>query len=138
MTDTIGTSNNFAKAEFTLHVGHSFNDGLSLSKGVARPPNSSKNMKKFPLLSPSKIKTLTEALYYMKMTELKKVCHQFQLPFSGNKEPVILSILSYIKTGTIPKQKKIPPSSIAQKGIDYPLKPKTKNLYCTYINNAKK
>jgi hypothetical protein len=80
---------------------------------------------------------LEQALHYMKMGELKAVCEKLKIPSNDKKAVLIRSIMSFIQTGAIKKTPAIPAGSKAQKGVSYPLHPKTLILDGAYRNDLK-
>lgn len=79
---------------------------------------------------------LNEALYYMKVMELKNVCEHYGLPKKGNKIALIHRIMTFLKTGNIVDLSPIPDISKARKGEHYPLAANTLMLYGSYKNDA--
>lgn len=89
---------------------------------------------------------LFEALYYLKMAELKKICNQLDLPDSPPKGQMIDRIKYFLSTGKILKTQVIPeiskasyfakPSKDRKKNQHYPLKPDTLMLKGAYKNDA--
>ena len=80
---------------------------------------------------------LFQALYFLKMAELKDLCLQLHLPAKGAKGELIDRIKHYITTGSILPTAEIPEISKAQKNHIYPLKPNTLMLIGSYKNDAK-
>lgn len=91
----------------------------------------------FPLLSEHEQAELYNVLFFMKMEELKKACQQLGLPAKGKKIPLIKRIATYIKTGKIIQEPKIPAVSHAQSYPPQPLAPSALMLYKAYKNDAK-
>lgn len=86
-------------------------------------------------LNASELAQLEVYLYYFHVSELKKVCDQFQLSSSGKKKDLILRILAYCKSGKKQELINFPDSSRARKGEKYPLQPKTHILIGAYKND---
>lgn len=86
-------------------------------------------------LNASELAQLEVYLYYFHVSELKKVCDQFQLSSSGKKKDLILRIFAYCKSGKKQELMDFPYSSRACKGEKYPLQPKTKILIGAYKND---
>ncbi len=86
-------------------------------------------------LNSSDLSQLEVYLYYFHVSELKKVCDQFQLSSSGKKKDLILRILAYFKSGKKQELIDFPDSSRACKGEKYPLEPKMKILIGAYKND---
>jgi hypothetical protein len=80
---------------------------------------------------------LFEALYFLKMGELKALCLKLGLPYSGKKGQVIDTIKHLINTGKVLEIPEIPIISKAVKGTVYPLAADTKILLGAYKNDAK-
>lgn len=91
-------------------------------------------MKKISLAEQTK---LFDALYFLKMGELKKLCLQLDLPYSGKKGQVIDTIKHFVNTGKVLEIPEIPAVSRAKKGQTYILSPNTKILLGAYKNDAK-
>jgi len=87
-------------------------------------------------LSKQEQSDLFEALYFMKMAELKKVCEQLGLPVTGVKGERIDRIKHFIMTGKILEEQKMPEISKAKSGKEYPLKPDALVLFGAYKNDA--
>ncbi len=98
-------------------------------------------------LSKQEQSDLFDALYFMKMAELKKVCEQLGLPVTGVKGERIDRIKHFITTGTILEEQKVPEVSKApyyakaskgraKKDKEYPLKPNGLILFGAYKNDA--
>lgn len=94
----------------------------------------------------SKHAQLFEALYFLKMGELKHLCEKLDLPYTAKKGEVIEGIKHFITTGKILETPPIPAVSKAsayakasadkKKGTSYPLKPETLMLIGAYKNDA--
>lgn len=93
--------------------------------------------KRFPLLKAQDVETLTDALNYMKLPELKQALEQFELHTKGRKIDLIERIITYIETGEVTEIPQIPAESRAQKGVEYPLHPDTLMLYGSFKNDLK-
>lgn len=79
---------------------------------------------------------LYDALYFLKMSELKALCFKLGIPYTAKKAQVIDGIKYFITTGKVLDIPKIPIISKAQKGKSYPLAPDTKMLTGSYKNDA--
>lgn len=79
---------------------------------------------------------LYDALYFLKMDELKALCFKLGLPYTAKKARVIDMIKHFIITGKVLEIPEIPTISKAQKGGQYPLAPDTKMLIGSYKNDA--
>lgn len=88
-------------------------------------------------LSPHEKSMLFDALYFLKMGELKALCLKLGLPYTAKKGQVIDTIKHFINTGKILEIPEIPTISKAVKGKAYPLAPDTKMLIGSYKNDAK-
>ena len=86
-------------------------------------------------LNETELTELKEALHFMNMEELKKVCQILKLSFQGQKIDKIDRILAFLKTGTVSKPSPLPPISQAQKNVTYPLVPETLILSGSYKND---
>lgn len=82
-------------------------------------------------------KEVCEALYYLKVVELKGLCIQLGLPFNGAKAEIIDRLRHFVATGAVLKPAVIPEISKAKKGLTYPLQPGTFMLQGAYKNDAK-
>ncbi len=89
----------------------------------------------YPLLNNEELETLSSALYFMKMAELKKACLFLLLPDAGNKCELIDRILTFITTGHIQQVQKIPSQSLAKNYPYQPLSPTSLMLYGGYKND---
>jgi hypothetical protein len=78
---------------------------------------------------------LNESLHYCKVQELKDICCTLHIPDKGKKPHLIATITSFIKSGTILTEKKIPAASCKQPGINYPLLPETRMVYGAFKND---
>ncbi|GMU19861.1 MAG: hypothetical protein AMXMBFR12_10520 [Candidatus Babeliales bacterium] len=79
---------------------------------------------------------LFEALYFLKMSELKALCLKLGLPYSEKKGQVIDTIKHFVNTGNVLEIPEIPSISKAKKNQIYPLAPDTKMLLGSYKNDA--
>lgn len=80
---------------------------------------------------------LFNALYYLKIGELKALCLKLGLPYSGKKGQVIDTIKHFVNTGKVLEIPEIPAVSYAEKDKQYPLTSNTKMLLGSYKNDAK-
>lgn len=80
---------------------------------------------------------LFEALYFLKMGELKALCLKLGLPYTAKKGQVIDGIKHFINTGKVLEIAETPAVSKAKKGQSYPLASDTKILIGSYKNDAK-
>lgn len=88
-------------------------------------------------LSAKDLKTLSVALYYLHVSELKEICSKLKLPANGKKGEIIQRILTFLKVGKVIKTPQLPEISKAKKGKTYPLSPKTLILHGAYKNDLK-
>ena len=79
---------------------------------------------------------LQEALYYMKMAELKKVCLMLSLPHADTKMNLITRIMTFVSVGIITLPAVIPATSQAKNYSRQPLEPTALMLYGSYKNDA--
>lgn len=79
---------------------------------------------------------LFEALYFLKMGELKALCLKLGLPYTAKKAQDINGIKHFVNTGNILEIPQIPAVSKAVKGTVYPLAAETKMLMGSYKNDA--
>jgi len=93
--------------------------------------------KKYSLLKKQEQLALHEALYFMKMMELKNACKILSLPDSGKKIEIIERIMTFIKTGKITENSTIPGQSLAKNYPQQVLKSTALMLYGDYKNDAK-
>jgi hypothetical protein len=77
-----------------------------------------------------------DALYYMKMAELKKACMLLTLPDKGKKMDLIERIMAFITTGKIIESAIIPQQSRAKNYPHQPLQANSLMLYGGYKNDA--
>lgn len=84
----------------------------------------------------TKNKELFDAFYYLNMSELKKICHNFGLPDSPPKGQMIERIKHFLSTGKILKPKEMPEISKALKNHKYKLSPDALMLKGAYKNDA--
>jgi hypothetical protein len=92
-------------------------------------------MTNYSLLDKHDLETLSEALYFMKIAELKKACLFLSLSEEGNKNEMIERIIIFITTGRIEKPQPMPSQSLAK---NYPLQSLSSNslmLYGGYKND---
>ncbi len=80
---------------------------------------------------------LFEALYFLKMIELKNVCLRLKLSPKGAKGELIESIKHFVATGNMLQSTPIPAISKAQKNQTYPLAADMLMLMGSYKNDAK-
>lgn len=92
--------------------------------------------KKFPLLSKADCGVLSEALLFFNMKELPRFCEGLGLPSKGKKMILITRILTFIETGEIVREPKIPQVSCASKGEKYELRENAKMLHGSFKNDA--
>lgn len=79
---------------------------------------------------------LQDALYYMKMAELKSACLMLSLPYADTKLNLITRIMTFATTGKITQPLIIPASSRAKNYPLQPQHPKALMLYGQYKNDA--
>jgi len=79
---------------------------------------------------------LQEVLLFVRVQQLRDICKQLNLPFSGVKNTLIQRIVHFLDTGEIAEEKKFPEISKAKKGSSYPLHPETLILHGNYKNDA--
>lgn len=89
----------------------------------------------FPLLSLKEQESLIDALHYLKMPELKRACHLFQLPLGGKKGALIDCISRFIASGRITKAPEFPRKSLAEYHPKQPLKKESLMLFGGFKNN---
>jgi hypothetical protein len=92
-------------------------------------------MTNYPLLNKHDLATLSEALYFMKIAELKKACLFLSLPEAGNKNEMIERILMFVTTGQIKKPQAMPSQSLAKNYPFQSLSPHSLMLYGGYKND---
>ncbi len=80
---------------------------------------------------------LNDALYYLKMEELKKACDMLPLPDKGKKIDLINRIIMFVQTGKIIECSIIPNQSRASSYPTQPLSADALMLYGAYKNDAK-
>lgn len=80
---------------------------------------------------------LFDALYFLKMGELKKLCYKLNLSHTGVKGEIIERIKHFVTTGKILEVPEIPSVSHPRKGASYPLASGTLMLMGAYKNDAK-
>ncbi len=80
---------------------------------------------------------LFEALYFLKLIELKKLCLQLGLAPKGAKGELIESIKHFVATGNMLQSTPIPANSKAQKNQIYLITADTLMLMGSYKNDAK-
>lgn len=76
-----------------------------------------------------------EALYYMKMAELKSFCQKHAIPLQGKKGEILSRLKNYLLTGKINQPKSLPDISKAKPKKLYPLAINTKILKGAYKND---
>lgn len=91
---------------------------------------------KYPLLPKDTQETLSDALHYMKMAQLKNACKLLALPDAGKKMELIERIMKFVQTGAIQEVPKIPSISHAKKDAVQDFSPTAKMLYGLYKNDA--
>jgi hypothetical protein len=89
------------------------------------------------MLSQAKQLLLADALYYLKMKELRKACVLLSLPSNGKKIELITRITTFLKTGKITQLPSMPANSQAKNHAAQPLKADALVLYGGYKNDAK-
>jgi len=82
------------------------------------------------------INDFSDALHYMKMTELRASCFKLSLPATGKKAEIITRIISFVTTGNITANKTMPASSLAKNYQPQPLRKESLMLYGSYKNDA--
>jgi hypothetical protein len=80
---------------------------------------------------------LLEALHYLKMGELKKLCDRYQLPTTGKKAAIIQRLMHYWLTGKVLQSIPLPSVAKAKPYTIYPLHPDTLILHGNYKNDLK-
>ena len=80
---------------------------------------------------------LFEALYFLKMGELKALCQKLHLPYSCKKGQIIDTIKHFVSTGKVLEIPEIPTISKAVKKQSVALAPDTRMLLGSYKNDAK-
>ncbi len=90
----------------------------------------------YPLLPRQEQETLLDALYYMKMAELKESCHMLALPTKGKKGELIKRMIIFIQTGKIITVPAIPSASRAKNHPPQPLAKDSLMLHGSYKNDA--
>lgn len=80
---------------------------------------------------------LHDALYYMKIGELKKACVMLSLPCTGKKIDLIARIMTFIQSGKIIEYPTIPKQSRSNNYPIQDIKADTLMLYGGYKNDAK-
>lgn len=88
------------------------------------------------LLTKEKLLILQDALYYMKMKELKKVCVMLSLPHDGKKIDLINRIMTFVQTGEIVEYPTIPKQSRSSNYPAQALSSEALMLYGSYKNDA--
>jgi hypothetical protein len=83
------------------------------------------------------IKTLKEAMNYLRMEEIREVCQKLNLPYSGRKMQLIERVIIFLSSGKIIKVPKFPAVSRAVKGTVYKLAPNSLLLDGAYKNDLK-
>lgn len=89
----------------------------------------------FPLLNKHDLDLLSQALYFLKVSDLKKACNSFSLFESGKKGELIERIMIFITTGQIKNQQTIPSQSLAKNYPYQSLLPHSLMLYGGYKND---
>ena len=89
------------------------------------------------LLTEDDFSLLYDAIYYMKIAELRESCSVLSIPESGVKKELINRIMKYLRTGYIEKIKEIPSSSRAKNFPPQLLKADSWMLYGSYKNDLK-
>lgn len=92
-------------------------------------------MGNYPLLNKYDLETLSAALYFMKIAELKAACLFLSLPEEGNKNEMIERIIIFITTGQIQKLPIMPSQSLAKNYPPQSLSPSSLILYGNYKND---
>lgn len=88
-------------------------------------------------LSKQDVDALHEALYYLKMNELRSVCVWYALPEQGPKATLIERIHTFACYGNLAEQPTMPEVSKAQKRVAYDLLPDAYMFYGSYKNDAR-
>ena len=88
-------------------------------------------------LTKEKELTLNDALYYMKMDELKKACIMLSLPCKGKKLELIKRIILFVQTGKVTEPLIIPKQSHVSSFHVQQLNANALMLYGHYKNDAK-
>jgi hypothetical protein len=78
---------------------------------------------------------LHNALLYLKMGELKRVCERLGVDFTSKKGMLIERITTFVQTGKKVTAPIMPEKSKAKRGISYPLAPSTLILSGAYVND---
>lgn len=87
------------------------------------------------LLSKKDKENLFDALYYMKMPEIKAICQKYSISAAGKKGIVLERIKHYLATGQVMLPSIIPTASKAKFGKKYPLAENTQILMGAYKND---
>ena len=77
------------------------------------------------------------ALHYLKIGELKKICSHMELNTIGKKELLIDRVFQVVKYGKYEKEKKIPEISYAKPHVKYDMDLDSLMLKGAYRHNAK-
>jgi DNA-binding NtrC family response regulator len=88
-------------------------------------------------LSQNDLNNLEDALYYLSVKELKNLCTQYNISYTGQKGHIIKCVLDIVLKGKQSPTKIMPDISKAKKNVDYPLKPNTLTLFGNYKNDLK-
>lgn len=88
-------------------------------------------------LTKEKQLVLNDALYYMKMDELKKACVILSLPNHGKKIDLITRIITFVQSGKIITSPTIPKESRSTSHPAQPLTMSSLMLYGSYKNDAR-
>jgi hypothetical protein len=92
--------------------------------------------KKFPLLSKADRDVLAKALLFFNMKELPRFCEGLGLQSKGKKIVLITRMLTFIETGEVVREPKIPAASCAPRGEKADLRANAKMLYGRFKNDA--
>ncbi len=89
------------------------------------------------LLNNEDINEFKQALTFFHVQELRDLANQLHLPNKGDKMHLVMRIITFVQTGKILIEPKIPPLSCAQRGKEYSLSSSTLMLKGAYKNDLK-
>lgn len=88
-------------------------------------------------LTTEKTAQFFHSLHFLSVASLKEICITLRINQKGRKIDLINQIFSFITTGKLIKNKKIPNNSCAKKGVIYPISPHGLMLKGAYKNDLK-
>lgn len=91
---------------------------------------------KFPLLDSKDLDVLSQALYFLKVSDLRKACYSFSLSESGKKGELIERIIIFVVAGQIKISQVIPSQSLQKNYSHQSLFPNSLMLYGGYKNDS--